>query len=135
MLHALRRPLARLLAALLTSGVSVFVTSSSAAASTNLGTAAACREFSRSTLTSTPVSATQDEIDRAWDKSVKFFGRAATKVAEKTKPGSARRVLLAYAAAARSKKWASVAEWQADPAVIQLRVTCQPLLKKPVAPR
>jgi hypothetical protein len=123
------------LAALFASPVLVLATPSSAAASPDLGTAAACRKFSRSTLTSTPVSATPEEIDPAWDKSVKFFGRAATKVARKTQAGQARRMLIAYAVAARSKKWTSVAEWQTDPAVIQLRMTCQPFLKRPIAPR
>jgi hypothetical protein len=109
--------------------------SSSEAAGGRFGLAAACREFSRSTLTSTPVSVTQEEIDRGWDKAVKYFGRAATKVAKETKPGPARAMLTDYALAARSKRWASVAEWQADPAVVEVRVACQPFLKKPIAPR
>jgi hypothetical protein len=83
-----------------------------------LGTAAACRELSRSTRTSSPVSASEDEIDQRYDRVVKFYGRAAAKVAGKTGASRTRQLLIAYARATRAKKWTSVAEWRSDPAQI-----------------
>jgi hypothetical protein len=96
-----------------------------------LGTAAACRELSRTTRTSSPVSASGDEIDQRYDKVVKFYGRAAARVADKTGASQTRQLLIAYAAAARAKKWTSVAGWRSDPAQIALQSRCAPFRGRP----
>jgi hypothetical protein len=89
-------------------------------------TSEACRELSRTTLTSIPVSASHEPRDAVADDLVMFYGRAARRVARMTRTESTRDLMLAYADAASSRTWTSRAAWEREPAQVELRTLCEP---------
>jgi hypothetical protein len=104
----------------------------SACSDEKLGNAAACRQFSRDTMTSTPVPTSGIGVSLSperVDSSVKTAGTVASQVADVTANAKFRQKFVAFAEAADARTWSSIEEWQDDDAFRALKSACSPYLR------
>ena len=83
---------------------------------------AACVDLGNWTAMTRP---TRGESDPVWDaRMIKRYGRVMADVAAWSRPGSMRDELRAAVRVTRSGTWASVDDWQANPAVLAVADHC-----------